>query len=117
MDHKYFHDIENRKIYCVPREPIVQEQTDRSGRKIIGWSVSALIDTVRADNYLENGKWKYTRTEPWKQSFENIGNRYTKESVIHYFYDNQLVGCEQISLEEYESLRGVYDSEGSHRPQ
>lgn len=108
MEHKYFHDPKNRKVYSVPLEPHVQETTNPRGRRVIGWNVSALVDVSRADNFLENGRWKFTRTEHWQQSFENIGNRYTTDIVIQYFFNNHLAGCEEITQEEYESLKVEY---------
>lgn len=109
---KHYHDATNRKIYRVPAEPDVQEARNSNRRQVIGWTVSALVDVIRADNRLENGGWKYTTKEHWEQTFENIGNRYTNSMVIEHFFNNHLVNCELITQEEYEKLKTAYEAEG-----
>jgi len=109
--HHYFHDEENRKVYRVPIEPNVREERNHTQRQIIGWNVSALINVTRANNRLENGKWKFSQIEHWEQSFENIGIRYTKKMVIEHFFNNHLAGCEPVTEDEYRSLKAAYEAD------
>ncbi len=111
MNYKYYHDAELKAVYRVPLTPQVNATMDKLKRNIIGWSVNMTIEITRADNVPTSGRWKYPTTDYPTQYFENIGNRYNRKMVIDYFHRHHDPKGEEISEDEYVSLKKTYEEQ------
>ncbi|WP_298624781.1 hypothetical protein [uncultured Zoogloea sp.] len=108
MRYQYTHDADNRTVYKFPAEPTVTEQRWGPSKKLVGWSVSMELKITRADNRLENRRWKYAHTEYPREVFD--APRYSRQEAISFFFQNCSPPGEMITEEEYVRLQAEYDA-------
>jgi hypothetical protein len=107
MIYVYYHDAENRIVYCVPDEPIIHEQRD-SRQRLVGRSVSMNYDITRADNVLVGSQWKHPVMGCPNQYFDN---RYNRQQVISYFKIHHNPKGVEIDEERYRLLKAQYETQ------
>ena len=111
MDYRYFHDAAKKILYRAPVAP--NSHAIRKGQKPLGkltdWYCSMEIDIVRADNRLENHRWKYNRFELPHHHYP--ANTYSEQEARHYFMLNFMPNGDEISEAEYLRLAAQYEPE------
>lgn len=108
--YNYLHDDTARTVYRLPRDPQVTEQTKRGKRT--GWCITMDYLITRADNWLENGSWKFATSGNPRQQLDA---HYTRDIAIFYFRLHHEPKGELISREEYECLHTEYEEEARLR--
>jgi hypothetical protein len=109
--YKYLHDQSARTVYKFPAEPEITEQTDKRG-SLTGWRITMSCEITRADNWLENGRWKYATSD---YPVHNSDSRYTREQAVSFFRMRHEPRGEEISAEGYERLHREYENEAKSR--
>ena len=108
--YNYLHDQNARTVYRLPAEPLVIEQTKRGKR--MGWRVTSECRITRADNWLQNGRWKYPTSDC---PVQHLDARYTKEQALSYFRMHHEPRGEEIGADEYARLHLQYEIEAKSR--
>ena len=103
---EYYHDEEKRVVYAVPDEPQVSVKTERLGGR--SYQVHVVIDITRADNYLEDGRWKYPLRDYRSDIYPSPRDR--EEDVVEYFKLHHYPKGEEITEEIYRQLRKQYEA-------
>lgn len=108
--YNYLYDYAARTVYRFPAEPHVTDEKKRGKR--VGWRVTMECKITRADNWLENGRWKYP-TSSYPVHF--LDSHYTREQALGYFRMHHEPRGEEITEEKYERLRAEYEAEAKAR--
>jgi hypothetical protein len=108
--YKYLHDKTARTVYRFPSEPKVNEQMKRGKR--IGWNITMEYLITRADNWLEDGSWKFATSANPSKPFDA---HYTRDIAVSYFRRHYEPRGEAITIDEYERLHTEYEEEARLR--
>jgi hypothetical protein len=105
----YYHDKEKRMVAFAPDEPDVFLTKGRKGGAGT-WSVSVRIQITRADNYTDprTGRWAFNVMELPHDEYDE--SRDTKEKAITWFKMNHYPNMPEVSRDEYEKHRGLYQA-------
>lgn len=105
----YYHNSEERAVYSAPDNPNVKEV--RSRGQTVRWSISALIEVTRADNYYNprTNNWHDDTTFPVRDSYD--ATRDSREEAIRFFKSAfyHPLG-QEIEFGEYSRLRRQYEA-------
>lgn len=107
MQYQYTHDADSRTVYRYPVEPVVTERRGGRKKELVGWHAHMQVNITRADNRLENRRWKYPHTDYPSQEFDA---RYSRQEVISYFFQNHSPPGVTITEEEYVRLQAEYET-------
>lgn len=108
--YRYLHDSSARTVYKFPANPSVTEQRKSGARA--GWQVTMECIITRADNWLENGRWKHATSS---YPVHHLDAHYTQEQALSYFRMHHEPKGVEIDRDEYERLHAEYQHEAKTR--